>query len=72
MKLSRPRPKEEQLDLFADIDPPVAVVSAHAIQARPLHSAPGGLCGECLVATGNPFGCTSLHAATANTLPVAE
>jgi hypothetical protein len=57
MKPSRPRRKEEQLDLFAEIDPPA---KAGATERRS-HMAPDGLCGECFIDVGSPTGCTSTH-----------
>lgn len=61
MKPSRPRRKEEQLDLFAEIDPPA---KAGAAEHRS-HMAPDGLCGECFIDAGSPTGCTSTHSPAA-------
>lgn len=67
MKASRPRRKAVQLDLFAEIDPPVQ--TGESERRQELHMAPHGFCGECLTNTGNPFDCTSTHAAPLSTAP---
>lgn len=61
MKPSRPRRKEEQLDLFAEIDPPT---NAGATEHRS-HMAKNDQCGEYFTDGGSPTGCNGPHSPAA-------